>query len=268
MSESSWSGASSADGGLVMTDMGITATSPCSLRQRANRELEEKNRRIETQRTEIAAMNHDLEKRMLRAQMNPHFIFNSLGSIQHFITTNDRANALRYLSRFSSLLRQVLEDSVASHVVLEEEIQLLNTYLELEALRFNGGFSYRIHLDPQLDPYNTEIPVLLVQPFLENAILHGLLPKNGERTLDIFFSGENGHTVCRITDNGIGRQAAAALKVRKAGSRPSRGIEVAKKRLQALDKTRPVDSLLYITDLFHPDGTPAGTEVIVKIPNT
>lgn len=236
------------------------------LRQRTNRALEEKNRRIEAQRSEIEAMNLDLEKRMLRSQLNPHFIFNALGSIQHFITANDRANALRFLSKFSSLLRQVLEDSIAHQIVLDEEVQLLKTYLDLEALRFDQGFQYHIHLDPELDPFTTEMPILLVQPFLENAILHGLLPKQGGRRLDIYFSSENEHTICRILDNGIGRAAAAKRKAIAAGERPSRGIEVAKKRLAALDKSQNGLPLVEIKDLYHPDGSAAGTEVVVRVP--
>lgn len=236
------------------------------LRQQTNEVLLNKNQLIEAQKAEIEATSLELERRMLRAQVNPHFIFNALGSIQHFITANDRTSALKYLSKFSSLLRQVLEDSITNIVVLEEEIKLLKIYLELEALRFDQGFSYQVYIHPDLDPHNTEVPLLLIQPFVENAILHGLMPKNGERQLHISFSTEGNFTVCRIKDNGIGRKAAAELKSQKTGSRPSRGMEVTRKRLDALNKNSDAQTLVFFNDLYHADGTAAGTEVVLQIP--
>lgn len=236
------------------------------IRQQTNEVLLQKNQLIETQKAEIETTSKELEKRMLRAQINPHFIFNALGSIQHFITAKDQASALKYLSKFSNLLRQVLEDSVANIVVLEEEIKLLKIYLELEALRFDQGFSYEVDIHPDLDPHTTEVPLLLIQPFVENAILHGLMPKTGERNLRISFSTEGAFTVCRITDNGIGRKAAAALKAQKAGSRPSRGMELTQKRLEALNKNSDEQTLVFFHDRFHTDGSAAGTEVVIQIP--
>jgi len=236
------------------------------IRQQTNEVLLQKNQLIETQKAEIEETSKELERRMLRAQINPHFIFNALGAIQHFITANDRASALKYLSKFSSLLRQVLEDSITNIVVLEEEIKLLKIYLELEALRFDGGFNYQIEVHPDLDPHTTEVPLLLIQPFVENAILHGLMPKSGERQLQISFAAEGNFTVCRITDNGLGRKAAAELKAQKAGSRPSRGMEVTRKRLEALNKNSAAQTLVSFHDRFHADGSAAGTEVVIQIP--
>ncbi|MEO1257195.1 MAG: tetratricopeptide repeat protein [Bacteroidota bacterium] len=238
------------------------------LRKRANQELAQKNQHIESQRKEIASINDVLEKRMLRAQMNPHFIFNSLSSIQHFITANDKKSALRYLSKFSSLLRQVLEDSITNTTVLSEEVQLLKTYLELESLRFDKGFEYHIHISPELDPHTTEIPILLVQPYVENAILHGLMPKKGPRQLNVYFEKEMSQLVCRIVDNGIGRKAAAALKAQKKGSHTSRGMQVAQKRLEALNRQQEEQTLLVINDLYDDHQAPQGTEVIIKIPES
>ncbi len=237
-------------------------------RQQTNETLLRKNELIEIQKAEIEATSLELEKRMLRAQINPHFIFNSLGAIQHFITANDRASALKYLSKFSSLLRQVLEDSITNIVVLEEEIQLLKIYLELEALRFDSGFSYEVDVQPELDTHTTEVPLLLIQPFVENAILHGLMPKQGERKLRISFSTTGTFTTCRITDNGIGRKAAAEMKAQKSGSRPSRGMELTRKRLDALNKNSEAQTLVFFNDLFHDDGSAAGTEVIIQIPGS
>lgn len=236
------------------------------LRQQTNEVLLSKNQLIESQKTEIEQANTALEKRMLRAQLNPHFIFNALGAIQHFITANDRPAALKYLAKFSSLLRQVLEDSATTIVVLEEEIKLLKTYLDLEALRFDEGFSYDIEVAPELDSHTVEVPLFFIQPFVENAILHGLMPKPTNRQLHIYFFAAEGLTCCRITDNGIGRAAAAELKAQKAGSRPSRGIEVAQRRLATLNKNRDEPTLVFINDLYQPDGSAAGTEVVIQIP--
>ena len=233
------------------------------LRKKGNALLRSKNEQIESQNHEIEEINKELEKRMLRAQINPHFIFNSLSSIQHFITTNDRRSALRYLSKFSNLLRQVLESSINVNVVLAEEIQLLQTYLELEALRFDQDFQFEIKTDPEIDIYATEVPVLLVQPFIENAILHGLLPKKGDRQLLVAFDAGPGYTICRVVDNGIGR--AASVSVSKKSGRPSRGISVTQKRLQTLQGDSE-DNLLEIIDLKDENGQAAGTEVVIRIP--
>jgi len=236
------------------------------LRQQTNEVLLSKNQLIESQKAEIEQANAALEKRMLRAQLNPHFIFNALGAIQHFITANDRPAALKYLAKFSSLLRQVLEDSATTIVVLEEEIKLLKTYLDLEALRFDQGFSYHIEVAPGLDSHTVEVPLFFIQPFVENAILHGLMPKPSDRQLHIVFFASEGFTCCRITDNGIGRAAAAGLKAQKAGLRPSRGIELAQRRLATLNKNPDEPTLVSINDRYHPDGSAAGTEVIIQIP--
>lgn len=236
------------------------------IRQKSARALQRKNSLIEAQKTEIEAVNRELESRMLRAQINPHFIFNALGSIQHFITAGDRASALKYLSKFSSLLRQVLEDSVSANVTLAEDIKLLKIYLDLEALRFDADFEYDISLAPGLDAHIVEVPVLLVQPFVENAILHGLMPKPGDRRLSIAFTEEEEAIICRVTDNGIGREAAQQLRASQRGSVPSRGLEVSKKRLQAMDKGRGLKTPVFINDRYHADGQAAGTEVVIKIP--
>ena len=148
-------------------------------KKKSNALLREKNKLISEQKDVISDMNRQLEKRMLRAQMNPHFIFNSLSSIQHLINTDNKKGALVYLSKFSKLLRQVLESSVNITLVLREELELLKIYVELEALRFDDSFSYSFDIEEDLDIDKHEIPMLLVQPYIENAIIHGLMPKKG-----------------------------------------------------------------------------------------
>ena len=199
-------------------------------KNRINAILTTKNELISNQKDKIEDMNLQLEKRMLRAQMNPHFIFNSLNSIQHLITNNDKASALKYLTKFSNLIRQVLESSISLNVVLAEEIKLLTIYIELEALRFDQEFHYSISIDEELDVYLHEVPVLLVQPYIENAIIHGLMPKTGDRELKVDFNEIENYIQCIITDNGIGRKAAIELKSKK-NINPSRGMSVTKQRL-------------------------------------
>lgn len=195
----------------------------------------------------------------LRAQLNPHFIFNSLNSIQHLITKGDKENALRYLTKFSRLLRQVLETSIEVNVPLHREKELLTMYLELESLRFNNDFSYSIEISENLDEYNQEIPLFLIQPFVENAILHGLLPKEGtDKDLKIIFDDQDHCIVCSIIDNGIGREAAKANQ--KIKSHISRGISVSEKRLEMLCKNKENTSKIKYADLAQ------GTRVDICIP--
>ncbi len=233
-------------------------------KQRSNLLLREKTQVILEQKKEIEEINMELEKRMLRAQMNPHFIFNSLSSIQHFITSNDKVSALTYLTKFSNLLRQVLESSININLILEEEIRLLKIYVELEALRFDGSFEYEFIVDDQLDIYNQEIPMLLLQPYIENAIIHGLMPKKGDKNLTIRFTSQGEYIHCEIIDNGIGRVKAKELKAQSRRPQPSRGMSVSEQRLHSLEKHHG-EELVQIEDLQ--DGSRAlGTKISIKIP--
>ena len=228
-------------------------------KKRSNAILSEKNRLISEQRDTIGQMNRQLEKRMLRAQMNPHFIFNSLGSIQHLISTNDKIGALTYLSKFSKLLRQVLESSVNISLVLSEEIELLKIYVELEALRFDHSFSYQFEIDENLDIDAHEVPMLLVQPYIENAIIHGLMPKEGNKELKVSFTDKGDNIECVIDDNGVGLTQTEARK----SNRISRGMSITERRIQAL-KQHSTQQLVKIENLS--DGNRSGTRVTILIP--
>lgn len=202
----------------------------------------------------------------LRAQMNPHFIFNSLNSIQHLILNNDRVMALKYLSKFGKLTRNVLESSIETQSVLRKEIELLKSYLELESLRFEGVFKYEIHVDEDLDTNNVEIPLLLVQPYVENAILHGLLPKKkDEKLLTISFEREKNNIICSIEDNGVGRAAAQRTSTYSKREKKSRGMEITGKRLELLGQSELGRNSVEITDKFDSKGHPAGTKVVIRI---
>lgn len=215
---------------------------------------------ISEQKEVIEEMNVELEKRMLRAQMNPHFIFNSLSSIQYLINTNDKENALKYLSKFSKLLRQVLESSINISLPLNDEIELLKIYIELETLRFDKSFSYTFDIDKDLDIYKYKIPLLLVQPYIENAIIHGLMPKEGKKELHISFHDTKENIVCTIEDNGVG---IPTKKVEKTFERPSRGMSITAKRIESLKKFSNQE-LVTIENLK--DKGETGTRVTILIP--
>lgn len=225
-------------------------------KKKSNALLFEKNHLISQQNEVIEGMNVQLEKQMLRAQMNPHFIFNSLSSIQHLINSNDRKGALTYLSKFSKLLRQTLESSINIVLTLKEEIELLKIYIELEALRFDNSFSYRFDVDKNLDIHNYEIPLLLVQPYIENAIIHGLMPKKGKKELKVSFCDMKENIVCTIEDNGVGLESKASDKMYK---RPSRGMSITAKRINALSKFSN-------QDLVKVESCENGTTVTILIP--
>lgn len=192
----------------------------------------------------------------LRAQINPHFIFNSLSSIQHLISSGQKEAALSYLSKFSKFVRQVLENSLDVQVSLEKEIELLRVYLDLESLRFDHAFSYRIETPQNFDLSFFEVPMLIVQPFVENAIKHGLMPKkSGERMVCVRFVEDENSLRCEIEDNGIGRKAAAALK--QNDYRPSRGMALTEERLKMINRN-PNETQIQLEDL------PEGTRVTIK----
>lgn len=193
----------------------------------------------------------------LRAQINPHFIFNSLSSIQHLISSGQKEAALSYLTKFSKFVRQVLENSIDVNVTLEKEVELLKVYLDLESLRFEHSFSYQIDFPKDSNLNYQEVPMLIVQPFVENAIKHGLMPKqSGERKVWIRFFDHEDHILCEVEDNGIGRKASAAAKCDI--HRPSRGMALTEERLKMVNGMES-QSQIMIEDLTQ------GTKISIKL---
>ena len=200
----------------------------------------------------------------LRLQMNPHFLFNALNSIQELILTGKTDGAAMYLSKFSKLLRLVLTHSDRELLSLREEIEILQLYVELESLRFYDTFEYRIELEPGIDPDEYQLPTLLVQPFVENAIWHGLLHKEGRRRLRVHFTtDEEDRLVCTVEDNGIGRKAAE--EARTAGWHTGKGMSSSAERLEVLNGRHGQHNLLEIVDLVAADGSAAGTLVRITL---
>jgi len=198
-----------------------------------------------------------------QARMNPHFIFNSLNAIQYFITQNDKKSSLTYLSKFARLLRQVLDNTKAIKVPLSEEVDMLKNYLEMEFMRFDGHFTYSFEMDESLLESQYEIPGMLLQPFVENAIVHGLLHlKSGEGSLTISMKKEGEFILCTIEDNGVGREKASQINARRKPNHKSHGLEIASNRLKLLMENIPFEELIQVND---PEiGT--GTIVQIKLP--
>ncbi len=208
----------------------------------------------------------ELELKALIAQMNPHFIFNCLTSIQELIAVHKQDEAMHYLHQFSKLLRTVLKSSEKNFIPLDEELTLLELYLELESMRFDKQFHYTFHLDNAIDPEEIVIPSFLLQPFIENALWHGLMHKKGERNLNITFTLQAYDVMqCKIQDNGIGRQRAMAIKEKSVKSYKSMGIKIIRDRIALMKKQNDLFGL-QIIDEKNAQGDPAGTTVLVNIP--
>jgi ligand-binding sensor domain-containing protein len=205
------------------------------------------------------------EKRSLLSQMNPHFIFNSLNSIQHFIIQNDEVQANNYLTNFSGLIRRILDNSKKNLIPLNEEISTLTLYLSMEKLRFENEFEYQIIKDKNLDFFETMIPPMLLQPFVENAIWHGLMPLKSKGSLIVSFLAMGDYFQCRIEDNGIGREKSSLVKNKK-DPHTSLGIQNIKERIDLLNKLNKKKIILTFTDIRKPDGSTGGTCVELVLP--
>ena len=208
----------------------------------------------------------DLEMRALRAQMNPHFIFNCLNSIDAYIIKNDTRKASEYLNNFSRLVRLILQHSRSAYVNLKDELEALELYLKLEQMRFRNSFEYEILLKNHLTPENYEIPPMLIQPFVENAIWHGLNYKEnaGRVTIEIHVEGDL--LVCIIEDNGIGREASAAIRASKKVKRKSMGMGITTERIELINNMYQTNNEVEIQDLYDESGNANGTRVVLQIP--
>lgn len=219
-------------------------------------------------KTDLEQQQLELQGRLLRSQMNPHFIFNSLNSIQSYITSNDQFHAETYLSKFAKLMRSILENSRHAFISLEQDLATLKIYIELEHLRFEGQFVYHIEVDETIDIENTYLPPMLLQPYIENAIVHGLVGhSNNQGQLKINFQQLNNETIkCIIEDNGIGREKARDLKNRSVKPYKSLGIQVTKERMEILSEINKVNFEEKYIDLKDQNHKAIGTRVELYIP--
>lgn len=223
------------------------------------KEAEKLNREIQLATNELKA---------LRAQMDPHFIFNSLSSIQSFIMTKDEDSALRYLNKFAKLMRMILSNSEKPTVTIREEIDALKLYMELEALRWDKKFECTVNIDPAIEIDFHKIPSMLIQPYVENAILHGVVPKtDGIGKIDVSITQKDPYIICTITDNGIGRKRSAELRARSGGQgHESMGMKITSDRLEVLNRIHHSDLSVKITDLEDGNRNSSGTKVEIFIP--
>jgi tetratricopeptide (TPR) repeat protein len=209
----------------------------------------------------------EVEMRALRAQMNPHFIFNCLGSINRYIVKSDTKTASNYLTKFSKLIRLILDNSASDHISLDAEIQTLQLYLDMESLRFDDAFEYEIQKDDIVDERNLQLPSMLIQPYVENAIWHGLLQKGEKGKLWVRFKKINGHLLqAEIEDNGIGRKKAAMLKSKELIRHKSYGMQISSDRIRIINYLYRLKNSVSIYDLTDESGNASGTKIIVQIP--
>lgn len=229
--------------------------------------LKRKNDKLENMKTQVELKQKatELEMQALRAQMNPHFIFNCLSSINRFIIKNETEAASDYLTRFSRLIRMVLINSQKSLITLEDELEMLRLYLDMERLRFKNSFDYNINFKNTVDVGTIFIPPLLLQPFCENAIWHGLMHKDGLGTLDIAINMQDNVLNCTITDNGVGREKAAELKSKSVEKEKSLGLKITRERLALLNQDNDSKTFYEIEDLFDEKANAAGTKIKLQI---
>lgn len=202
----------------------------------------------------------------LTRQMDPHFVFNTLNSIQSYIIKNDRLSSSQYLSKFARLMRLILNNSQKQAIPLGDEIAALNLYMELESLRFQQKFEFSIITDHSVDVDSCYIPAFLIQPFVENAIWHGIMGLNTQGIIRITFTREKDQLICQVEDNGIGRTQSMEMKSENEKQKKSLGISLVETRLNLLNYFYSVNMKIVFTDLFNEDNSPAGTKVTINLP--
>ncbi len=242
-----------------------------ALQQRTT-ELETQNKVVEAQKikqieTAFEQKIAETEMTALRAQMNPHFIFNCLNSIKLYTLENDSQTASEYLTIFSQLIRLVLENSRSEKVTLQKELETLRLYIELEAMRFKDKVKYQINVSPQIDQQYIDIPPLLLQPYVENAIWHGLMHKKegGNICINVSLPSEQCLQI-EITDDGIGRELAAEYKSKSATRQKSFGLKMTSERIDIINQVYHIKADVVIVNLKDGMNNPCGTKVIIKIP--
>ncbi len=229
--------------------------------------LTKTNQEEEKRKLEIvyAKRTLDLRMRALQTQMNPHFLFNSLNSIKHFIITNKKEDAAYFLSKLSKLLRKILDNSQLKEITLQEELNIMQLYLEVENIRLQKTIDFNIVVAPDIYTTNIHVPPLVLQPFIENAIWHGLALKKGDKKIEIKIETKKDAYLISIIDNGIGREKSAMLNAARLVEKESLGIDLTRERLEAY--TEHLEGKVSITfeDLYKND-KPAGTKVLLYIP--
>ncbi len=245
-------------GSLIVVSSAIILIFRFRLNQLNKKQKEKFEQDVEISKAELKA---------LRAQMNPHFVFNSLNSIQHYILNSKSEEAAKYLNKFAKLIRLILNNSDKPTVTINEDLEALILYLELEKMRFDNKFEYTIKIEKEVDGDYDEIPPMLVQPYIENAILHGINPKEGNGHITIEISLINQFIKISIIDDGIGRDRAKALQsLQPPRAHKSLGMKITKDRLKILNTIHQSSLSVNITDLYSQEKKAIGTRVDLFIP--
>jgi len=234
-------------------------------RLRHQQQLTAKNEEI--QEAKFKQQLSELEMKALRAQINPHFLFNCLNSINRMVLDRDTESASRYITKFARFIRLILENSENTSVSLQNELMMLESYIQLENLRLKGRIRYEIRVDEAIDQENTFLPSMVLQPFVENAIWHGLMHKPGEEPgfIRIGIEEQEDQLTCVIEDNGVGREKAFTFKEKTIVGSKSMGLQLTEERLRLLNKGR-LERLIHITDLKDSLNQALGTRVDIHIP--
>lgn len=228
--------------------------------------FEQKATNAELDKTRVEEAYRRAQLSALKAQMNPHFLFNALNSIQAYIFSNEKKEANAYLGKFSELMRQTLEMSQNDTIPLDDEIQMLELYLSLEAMRLKNELVWTVKTAQNINRFNVQIPPLLIQPYLENGVKHGLAPKKTDRKISVFFhQSEDNYLICEVTDNGIGRDKAREFKMLRQKQHNSFSTSATEQRLNLLNLGRNDKIMVEYEDLYATDGTPTGTKAIIRI---
>jgi tetratricopeptide (TPR) repeat protein len=208
-----------------------------------------------------------LEQDMLRSQMNPHFIFNSLNSIKLYIINNEKENAVYYLNKFAKLIRKILVASNEKEIPLSDELDTMKLYMNIENIRFSNAIEFNVLINDNINAHNIKVPSLILQPFLENALWHGLSSKEKDKKIILTVEkNKKKHITISITDNGVGRNASKQINKQKTLKRRSIGIELTKERLENFSKRYTDMYNIKIEDLYDVEGKASGTKVILDIP--
>lgn len=236
--------------------------------QLKEREKELKKVIIDAEEEKLKSITHHFESQLaqaklqsLRNQMNPHFIFNALNSIKVYFIDNDKEKAIFYLNKFSKLIRVILESSSEDSITLKEELDILTLYMSIENLRFSQSIDFTISHPEKLNLKKIKVPALLLQPFVENAIWHGLMSKEGNKSISIELIAHQNHYVLQIKDNGIGREKAHQNKKNKRLEKESLGLKLAHDRLNFFNKQNHTFYHYAIIDLYDEQKNPTGTLV-------
>jgi tetratricopeptide (TPR) repeat protein len=219
------------------------------------------------EKLKVSQQNLTLEKKLLRTQMNPHFIFNALTNIQSFMFLNKPQDASRYLTTFAALIRNILENSKTNNVTLDKEIVTISNYMKLQKLRLGNKLDYSLYVDESIDTESILIPPMLAQPFIENAIEHGVMHKADNGKVDIKFTkNSNNYLTLVITDNGVGREKAAEIEKNMGKVHVSMATSITWDRLRVINKKKKGNITLDIIDLKDENDNPTGTKVVISIP--